>query len=178
MPPPTSHGSPRPSGTVVPVLGGRELSLTRALPHPVEVVWRALTAPERLARWFGDWTGDPATGVVLLTTTGEPGTEPEPVPVSIEVCAPPTDLVVEVADDALGTPWHLDLTLRAAAGSTVLTLRQPLDPGVPAGIVGPGWELYLDRLAAHLAGVTLPEWDDDYAALADHYWWADERAAP
>ena len=29
---------------------------------PIEDVWAAVTEPERLARWIGTWTGDPATG--------------------------------------------------------------------------------------------------------------------
>ena len=37
---------------------------TRTFRAPVEDVWAAVTEPERLARWIGTWTGDPASGSV------------------------------------------------------------------------------------------------------------------
>ena len=36
--------------------------VTRTFHAPIDDVWAAVTEPERLARWLGTWTGDPATG--------------------------------------------------------------------------------------------------------------------
>ena len=36
------------------------LVLHRTFRAPVEDVWAAVTDPERLVRWIGTWTGDPA----------------------------------------------------------------------------------------------------------------------
>jgi hypothetical protein len=35
--------------------------------------------------------------------------------------------------------------------------------------MGPGWDYYLDRLAAARAGRPLPEWDQYYPAFSSHY---------
>src|SRR5690606_32903031 len=42
------------------------LVLPRTLAASVDDVWAAITEPERLGRWFGTWTGDPATGQVRV----------------------------------------------------------------------------------------------------------------
>ena len=55
------HDSDRPLG------GARRDDVPRPRPHvrrPIESVWAAVTEPERLARWIGTWTGDPASGQV------------------------------------------------------------------------------------------------------------------
>ena len=38
------------------------LFVTRTFHAPIEDVWAAVTEPERLARWLGTWSGDPAIG--------------------------------------------------------------------------------------------------------------------
>ena len=42
---------------------------TRTFAAPIEDVWAAITEPERLARWIGTWTGDPASGRVRFAMT-------------------------------------------------------------------------------------------------------------
>jgi len=42
--------------------------------------------------------------------------------------------------------------------------------------MGPGWEYYLDRLAAAMHGNAMPDWDDYWPNLASAY--ADPRSAP
>ena len=45
----------------------RTLVLTRQFDVPAEQLWTDFTDPDRLERWFGAWTGDPASGQVMLT---------------------------------------------------------------------------------------------------------------
>ena len=45
------------------------LVLERTFRAPVVDVWAAITEPERLERWIGTWTGDPASGSVLVRMT-------------------------------------------------------------------------------------------------------------
>ncbi len=47
------------------------LVLERTFAAPVEDVWAAVTEPERLQRWIGTWTGDPASGQVTFRMTAE-----------------------------------------------------------------------------------------------------------
>ncbi|MDP9397121.1 MAG: SRPBCC domain-containing protein [Actinomycetota bacterium] len=55
------------------------LEFVRTYPDPAEDVWSALTAPERVARWFDQWDGNPATGSVGLLMTEDGGAAPQEV---------------------------------------------------------------------------------------------------
>ena len=48
-------------------------SSTREFRAPIEDVWAAVTEPERLARWIGTFSGDPASGQVAFRMTAEEG---------------------------------------------------------------------------------------------------------
>lgn len=149
--------------------GGRTLVLTRRFTTPIDHVWAAITESERLARWFGTWSGDPSTGSVLVTMNAEA----EPVPPArydIRACDPPRLLSVSAVDD--GGQWHLTATLTEADGGTTLVLRQEdLDPATVAD-TGPGWDWYLDRLVATITGAEPPSlaaFDADYAPRGAAY---------
>ena len=131
---------------------------TRTLSAPVEQVWAAVTDPDRLERWFGRWSGDPASGEVDVVMTSEGQTEPEPMTVS--ACEPPTRLaVVSRGPDG---PWPLELVLAAADQGTRLTFTHVLHEPYDAASIGPGWQYYLDRLEAVLAGTPVPTDFDEY----------------
>jgi uncharacterized protein YndB with AHSA1/START domain len=91
--------------------GVDHLALDRDFPLPVEEVWAAVTDPERLSRWIGTWTGDPARGTVDFRMTAEG----EDVPVEtyvIEACEPPRRLVTRTrAPDGTETDWVLTVDL-------------------------------------------------------------------
>ncbi len=56
-----------PNGRIDRTPEGRTvLVLTRDFAARAEVVWAAITESDRLARWIGTFSGDPATGRVLL----------------------------------------------------------------------------------------------------------------
>lgn len=142
---------------------------TRRFDAPIDDVWAAVTEPDRMVRWIGTWTGDPTTGHVDFFMTAE-GQEPVAAPYRIEVCDPPHLLVVTSV--AAGVPaWRLRMELTEADGTTVLTFGQRFDDPDEAASVGPGWEYYLDRLVAAVAGrdVNAIAFDDYYPALAEHY---------
>jgi uncharacterized protein YndB with AHSA1/START domain len=112
--------------------GKRTLLLTREFAAPIEDVWAAVTEPERLQRWIGTFTGDPASGRVsfLMTAEGEAPAQD----VEIVECDPPRRLVVNLQSGE--RPWRLELDLAEADGGTRLTFAQPgIDP-VEAESVG------------------------------------------
>ena len=142
---------------------------TRRFDAPIDDVWAAVTEPDRMARWIGTWTGDPASGRVDFFMTAE-GEDVAPEPCVIEVCDPPRQLVVTTVD-ADGQTWRMRLELTETDEMTILAFGQMLtDPDLAAS-VGPGWEYYLDRLVAAETGrdVTDIAFDDYYPALSDHY---------
>lgn len=161
--------SPRPTGRLEDRDFGEAVVLERSFRAPVTDVWAAVTEPERLRRWIGEWTGDPSTGHVVFRMTAE-GEDAGPEPVTIHECSPPHLLRVtcSTGDGA----WHLELRLVEAGGLTTLTFAQSTAGEVPLDSVGPGWEYYLDRLAADLGGadVSAVDWDRDYyPVMQEHY---------
>jgi uncharacterized protein YndB with AHSA1/START domain len=150
-----------PTGTVDPA--ARTLTLTRSFAAPIEDVWASITESDRLARWFGTWTGDPADGFVMFTMNAEPGEIP-PVRYDIHDCEPPRLLRISATDDA--GHWVLAAELAEDDAVTTLTFRQEeIDPAA-AHETGPGWEWYLDRLVASTTGEPPPGLDDFDAYLA------------
>lgn len=146
----------------------RVLSIIREFRAPIEVVWAAVTEPERLARWIGTFTGDPASGHVEFVMTAEGATEPEDM--EIRECDPPR--VLRVTSHVGEEDCSLDLLLQERDGITTLSFSQPdIDP-VAAESVGPGWEYYLDRLVAAESDGVVEDIDFDrdyYPAMLEHY---------
>ncbi|MFI6423874.1 SRPBCC family protein [Promicromonospora sp. NPDC050880] len=148
---------------------GRTLVLVRRFRAPIEDVWGSVTDPDRLARWFGTWTGDPSTGRVLVTMTAE--AEPaDPTEFQVHACEAPHLLAVSAVDEY--GHWRLRAELAEVEGGTTLTLRQmELDPKTLSE-TGPGWEWYLNRLVAAVEGGELPDlgdFDADYVPLSARY---------
>ncbi len=155
-----------PLGQVLRDQDGMRLEFVRTYDSPLNDVWSALTEPDRVARWFGIWTGDPATGTIELLMAEDEGSTPQPV--TILECQPPARLVIDLPGPD-GT-WCLSVSLRAQDGLTTLVfiqrLAQPYDPSS----IGPGWHYYLDRLGAVVADTPVPgRWDDYYPSLQDSY---------
>ena len=163
--------TPTPTGRILPTADGRDLVLTRSFRAPIEDVWASITEPERTARWFASWSGNPGPGrTIRYRLEFEEGT-PEG-DMTIDACDPPRHLAVSTRDE-YGT-WRLEATLTEDRDTTVLTFVQHLDPGAKAGEVGPGWEYYLDRLVASRDGGPAPDFEDYYPGQAEYY----ERQEP
>ena len=163
----TDRPSPVPTGRVLPTDAGRDLVLTRTFEAPIADVWASITEPERTARWFATWSGEPGPGRTIrfrLTFEGPDATEED---MTIDACEPPHHLAVSAVDE-YGS-WRLEARLEEDAGHTTLTFTHHLDDAANAGEVGPGWEYYLDNLVASRAGDPTPNFDDYFPAMQPYY---------
>ena len=174
--------------STIPRLGHREhrgggdlVVFTRTFHAPLGDVWAACTEPERLERWIGTWTGDPAEGEITSRMTAEGDDVPDEVYL-VEACEPPHRLVVRSCDAAPFSPdgsgprvaWQLTLELSEVEGVTTLTFTQAV-PDAPVGgdvvaSVGPGWDYYLDRLVVAVDGADPSQVSfEPYLERSEHY---------
>ena len=143
--------------------------LMRTFRAPITDVWAAVTEPDRMARWIGTWTGDPASGYVQFAMTAESDEAPQQT-FQIRSCEPPNRLLVQASDDS--GVWELGLELDEQEGITTLEFTQVIYEPAILESVGPGWEYYLDRLVAAETGgdPSAIDFDRDYyPALSEHY---------
>jgi len=157
---------PTPSGRLVRTPAGRDLVLTRTFRAPIEDVWASITESERTGRWFGSWTGEPGPGRVIHVRMGfEAGAEPQAM--TITACEAPRHLGLR-SESEWGV-WHLEAHLSETAGVTEMRFVHHLDDRVNVGDVGPGWEYYLDNLAASREGAPPVDFNDYYPAQKAYY---------
>ena len=146
------------------------LVIDRVVAAPVEAVWRALTTPEGLEPWIGTYSGDPATGTVAFRMTAE-DPDAAPTPCRIRSCDTGRELDAEIeGPEGMGN-WRLRVVLAGDDASTRVEFSQPLEDAESASSIGPGWEYYLDRLAAQVEGRQGEsfDWESYYPAQAAHY---------
>jgi Activator of Hsp90 ATPase homolog 1-like protein len=134
------------SGSQQTVDGRPALRFERRLPHPITRVWRAVTEPAELERWFVaevPWT--PEAGEEF-TAGGETG--------RITHVEPPR---------RIAWTWGIErysFELTPDGDGCVLVFTHVFDPGLgPGWQHAAGWETYLRRLDARLAGGFLSEQD-------------------
>jgi uncharacterized protein YndB with AHSA1/START domain len=114
----------------------------------IEEVWSALTEPVRLARWFGNVTGElhadgEFTAFVLASEWDGAG--------RINVCVPPQTLSVTMWEEE-GVEHVASAQLVADGSHTNLEL---VVRGVPMEVLwayGAGWQVHVEDLGAHLLG--------------------------
>lgn len=152
--------------------GAPYLVMTREFRAPIDDVWAAVTESDRLARWIGTWSGDPAEGKVEFQMRYE-GDEAPSEDFVIDECEAPRRLAITTQapyEDEQVT-WHLELDLAEAGGVTTLTFAQSVPDPAMAESVGPGWDYYLDRMVAAESGgdASAVVFDDYYPALSSHY---------
>ena len=124
--------------------GRPALVFDRHLDHPLDRVWRAVTEPAELERWFvatAPWT--PVLGETF-EAAGQSGQ------------------ITELEEpQLLAWTWGAELyrfELAATDSGCVLTFTHVFDPALgPAAQHAAGWETYFNRLDAHLAGDHLSE---------------------
>lgn len=167
----TTQISPR--GTRQDHDGRTFIEFTRTFAAPIADVWAAVTEPDRLARWIGGWTGDPAEGEVQFRM-GFEGDDATPERMVIEDCEAPRRLRLTstvLTDEPEQQQWHFRLDLSETDGVTTLVFAQDVPDAALAEGVGPGWDYYLDRLVAAETGgdPATVAWDDYYPALKEHY---------
>ncbi|MEU9337663.1 SRPBCC family protein [Streptomyces sp. NPDC048290] len=157
---------PEPTGRLERTPAGHDLILSRTYRAPLADVWAGVTEPERTARWFGPWRGEPGPGrTVEVRMAFEESADWSPL--RIDACEPPHRLAVS-ATDAAGT-WRLELRLTETAGVTELQLVQHFTDTGALGSVGPGWEYYLDLHTAARTDGPLPDFADYYPAQKAYY---------
>lgn len=127
---------------------GHSVRLRRSFPAPINAVWAACTARERIDTWFLPVTGDLQVGGTYQLETYAEG--------EILWCEAPGLLSVTMA--ANGVPGEAQLRLEAVSGTeTVLEFEHTMvvDPAVWSAIVpeiGAAWEVALKYLERHLNG--------------------------
>ena len=158
---PSSQPTVTPAGEVVFEGDSATLRFERFLPHPVEAVWAALTDPAQLASWF----------MTQATIDGRPGGSLRMVsgPARFEwtgkylTWEPPHVLEYEwnleprkemPSGEASLVRWEL---AREGQGTKLTLTHRRLTKGTALGFA-PGTHAFLDRLAAQLAGESLPNW--------------------
>ncbi|MGC1208974.1 MAG: SRPBCC family protein [Ornithinimicrobium sp.] len=155
-----------PRGQVLRDDDGMRLEFIRTYDAPIEDVWSAMTEPERIARWIGEVTGDPTTGIVQFLMSED--VDGDPSEVTIVACEPPHLLDIDIP-----TPdgsWPLSIRLAPHESGTTLIFTHRLAEPFDATSIGPGWHFYLDRLGSTIAGDSPDQvWDDYYPSLHDAY---------
>ena len=167
----TTTPTPRPTGRREERRGETHLVFERTFRAPIDDVWAAVTESGRLARWIGEWSGDPGSGSVTFRMTAE-GDDVADETIWIDECAPPRRLVMRSAHpDEPDKLWSWEVDLAESDGTTTLTFAQGVTDATLAEGVGPGWDYYLDRLVAAETGadVAAVDFDDYYPAFKDHY---------
>jgi uncharacterized protein YndB with AHSA1/START domain len=124
-------------GILDEVDGRPALRFTRRLPHPVERVWRAVSARDELAAWF----------VAPLDLTGPGGRfEAMEEPGQVLRAEPPRLLELEWGGETLRFELEED------GAGTLLTFVHVFADAERAANYASGWHAHFDRLDAHLAG--------------------------
>ncbi len=163
--------SPQPTGRREERHGDTFLVFERSFRAPIEDVWAAVTESHRLARWIGEWTGDPTSGEIAFRMTAEGEDIPEET-IWVDECVPPRRVVMRSAQPGDAERlWVWEVDLAEVAGTTTLTFAQGVTDTELAESVGPGWDYYLDRMVAAETGGDLSaiDFDDYYPALKGHY---------
>ena len=148
-------------GTLSTIDGRPALRFERTFTHSIERVWRAITAPAELERWFpaaADWT--PATGETFEAygATGE----------VTDVAAPH-----RLAWSFGGEQYSFELSAQESGCRLVFT--HVFDDRTLAAQTAAGWETYLSRLEPHLAGSHLSEdaahepWEEIHERYAERF---------
>lgn len=146
---------------------GMRIEFERHLGAAPDLVWAALTESALTGRWFGTWTGDPATGTVELTMVAEDDDSIQTV--TILECTPPSVLSLEVPGPDGTWPLSVRLSPAGTDPGTALVFTHRLAEPYDATSIGPGWHYYLDRLEAVVDGRPVPEEFDPYLELSDAY---------
>jgi len=132
--------------SLVTIDGRPALRFERAYEHAIDRVWRAVTEPAELARWF-------VVPVPWIPELGETFS-----------AAGQSGAITELeAPRVLAWTWGEEryrFDLRGDDERSLLVFIHVFDPRLgPPAMYATGWEVYLDRLHAHLDGGFLSEED-------------------
>jgi uncharacterized protein YndB with AHSA1/START domain len=127
-------------------------------------LWSAVTDPERLARWLVQVTGDLRVGGAIETrfTSSWSG------PGRIEVCEPPSHLLVTLSPDS-PDETVIEAWLSTEGDKTRLIVEERGIPVPELAGHGAGWQAHVEDLAAHLSGERAHDWRDRWIELTPAY---------
>lgn len=154
----------RPTGT----LNKRTVTFTREFNTSREVVWAAMTEPERLQRWIGTWSGDPTSGSVTFCITAD-GEDACDEPITILDYTPPESLHIHWQVDK--SLWDITLQLTEVHNVTTLNFCQIFTGDQGLEMISTSWEFFLDRLT-HVVNNQDPDsvnWEDYPKQLSQFY---------
>ena len=145
------------NGSLETIDGRPALRFERRLDHSVERVWRAITEPSELARWF----------VVPVEWTPEAGERFESMGEMGEITQLEPPRLFEYT-------WRGELLrfeLRPERDGCVLVFTHVFNDRSLGAQQAAGWHIYLDRLDTHLRGefVTEDEVDRAFPELHERY---------
>jgi uncharacterized protein YndB with AHSA1/START domain len=121
-------------------------------------LWAALTEPARLARWYGEVSGDLTLGGAFRTYLAGPDLENIG---QVDVCDAPRQLRVTLreTDESYargeGPAPHvtsIEVTLTPAEDKTDLVIEVRGLPLKKIAAYGAGWQIHAENLAAHVTG--------------------------
>ncbi len=154
------------NGRVVRDALGLELIVERRVPLSGAETWEWLTASARLKKWIGPRRGRAVVGGTLdLTMTAEEGSPTSTL--TLEACEPGTRYTVAFGESA--DAWRVTIAIADLGSSTAVYLKQRLTSARDAGSIGPGWEWYLDRMLAAIAGTDMPDFDEYLTVQRPYY---------
>ncbi|NYF09181.1 uncharacterized protein YndB with AHSA1/START domain [Leifsonia sp. AK011] len=154
------------SGRVVRDESGLELIVERRVPLPAGETWDWLTASARLKKWIGPRRGRAVVGgTVDLTMTAEEGSPTSTL--TLDACEPGERYTVAFGESA--DAWRITISLADLGTTTAVYLKQRLANARDAGSIGPGWEWYLDRMLAAIAGTEMPDFDEYLTVQRPYY---------
>lgn len=152
----------RPGGRILGKLGSADgvgvVRIEDRYDTDIDDLWKALTDPERLRRWFGVVEGDLRLGGAFhiyvaaddIESTGR-----------VEACEPPRRLLLtnretdESFQRGQGVPpfdAHIEVTLSPDGDRTILVIEvrgMPLDK---IAFYGAGWQIHAESLGGDIAG--------------------------
>lgn len=140
-----------------------------------EDLWEAMTEPGRLARWYGEVSGDLRQGGEFAVHVAAAGLDATG---RVEECAPPHRLRVTTreTEESAGAgngpaPFDesIEVTLTADGDQTLLVIEVSGLPLDKVAAYGAGWQLHVESLAAHLEGFDAPDADSRWQVLIPAY---------
>jgi uncharacterized protein YndB with AHSA1/START domain len=114
----------------------------------IDNLWLALTEPQRLARWYGNFDGEFHVGGIFTAFIPSSGWDGQG---RVEECDAPAHLSVTMWETA-GEEQGLTVDLVANDGHTNLVLeKRGISPDL-CWAYGAGWQAHLEDLSTYLAG--------------------------
>jgi uncharacterized protein YndB with AHSA1/START domain len=142
-----------------------QLRFGRELPHPVTKVWKALTEPDELRKWFPDQVAVSEWKVGAKMTFQDVNQNIQPFDGEVLAYEPPRLLEFRWGTDTI----RLEVVPRG--DGCVLTLTDTIDELGKAARDGAGWHVCLDALERVLAGKpsATADWESVLAEYAKKF---------